>query len=112
MTSPSSPPLELLIVDDDSMMRLGLTAALSSQDDFEILGEATDGRQGIEQAAHLKPDVVLMDVGMPGMDGIEAAAPGYCQNLREGTYELAGGERSGAGSGGSGAARIGRAGQC
>ena len=72
MTSSNSVPLKLLIVDDDPMMRLGLTAALGNQDDFEILGEATDGRQGIEQAAALQPDVVLMDVGMPGVDGIEA----------------------------------------
>jgi DNA-binding NarL/FixJ family response regulator len=72
MTSPNPVPLKLLIVDDDPMMRLGLTAALGNRDGFEILGEATDGRQGIEQAATLQPDVVLMDVGMPGMDGIEA----------------------------------------
>lgn len=64
--------LTLLIVDDDPMMRLGLTAALSQQADFTIAGEATDGRQGIAQASVLKPDVVLMDVGMPGIDGIEA----------------------------------------
>ena len=64
--------LTLLIVDDDPMMRLGLTAALSQQADFTIVGEATDGRQGIDQASKLKPDIVLMDVGMPGMDGIEA----------------------------------------
>lgn len=62
----------LLIVDDDPMMRLGLTAALSQQTNFILVGEATDGRQGIEQANALKPDIVLMDVGMPGVDGIEA----------------------------------------
>ncbi|MGD1906601.1 MAG: response regulator [Leptolyngbyaceae cyanobacterium] len=64
--------LALLIVDDDPMMRLGLTAALSQQADFTIAGEATDGRQGIAQASALQPDIVLMDVGMPGIDGIEA----------------------------------------
>lgn len=64
--------IKLLIVDDDPMMRLGLTAALGSQPDFVIVGEASDGRQGLEQAATLGPNVVLMDVGMPGMDGIAA----------------------------------------
>ena len=64
--------LTILIVDDDPMMRLGLTAALSQQAGFTILGEATDGRQGVDQARSLEPDIVLMDVGMPGMDGIEA----------------------------------------
>ena len=64
--------LTLLIVDDDPMMRLGLTAALSQQTDFILVGEATDGRQAVEQASALKPDIVLMDVGMPGTDGIEA----------------------------------------
>ncbi|MGF1520986.1 MAG: response regulator [Leptolyngbyaceae cyanobacterium] len=64
--------LNILIVDDDPMMRLGLTAALSQQIDFTLVGEATDGLQGIEQARALHPNVVLMDVGMPGMDGIEA----------------------------------------
>jgi DNA-binding NarL/FixJ family response regulator len=71
--APASPSLtKLLIVDDDPMMRLGLTAALSSQPDFTVAGEASDGRQGIEQAAALCPDVALMDVGMPGVDGIAA----------------------------------------
>ncbi|MGR3277331.1 response regulator [Acaryochloris marina NIES-2412] len=64
--------MNILIVDDDPMMRLGLTAALSQQTDFTLVGEATDGRQGIEQASALKPDIVLMDVGMPGIDGIKA----------------------------------------
>jgi len=72
MTSANPVPLKLLIVDDDPIMRLGLTTALGNQEDFTILGEASDGRQGIEQAATLQPDVVLMDVGIPGMDGIEA----------------------------------------
>lgn len=65
-------PLKLLIVDDDPMMRLGLTTALGTQTDLVVLGEAADGQLGVEQALALQPDVVLMDVGMPGMDGIEA----------------------------------------
>jgi len=72
MTSTAPASLTLLIVDDDPMMRLGLTAALSQPADLVIVGEATDGRQGVEQARALDPDIVLMDVGMPGMDGIEA----------------------------------------
>lgn len=72
MPAPSSAPLRLLIVDDDPMMRLGLTAALGQQVDFAIAGEATNGRQGIDQARTLMPDVVLMDLGMPGVDGVEA----------------------------------------
>lgn len=72
MPSVSPDPVKLLIVDDDPMMRLGLTAALGNQPDFVIVGEASDGRQGVDQATTLGPDVVLMDVGMPGMDGIAA----------------------------------------
>ena len=64
--------LTLMIVDDDPMMRLGLTAALSQLAGFTIVGEAANGRQGVEQAGRLTPHLVLMDVGMPGMDGIEA----------------------------------------
>jgi two-component system, NarL family, response regulator LiaR len=71
--TPNPTALRLLIVDDDPMMRLGLTAALANQADLTILGEAVDGQQGIDQAAALQPDVVLMDVGMPGIDGITAA---------------------------------------
>lgn len=71
--TPTPTVLRLLIVDDDPMMRLGLTAALASQVDLKVLGEAVDGQQGIDQAAALQPDVVLMDVGMPGVDGIAAA---------------------------------------
>ncbi|MEO1069279.1 MAG: response regulator, partial [Cyanobacteria bacterium J06638_6] len=55
--------LSLLIVDDDPMMRLGLTAALGQQADFTIAGEATNGREGVAQASALQPNIVLMDVG-------------------------------------------------
>ena len=72
MTSLAAAALTLLIVDDDPMMRLGLTTALDHQDDFTIVGEAANGEQGIDQAQTLQPAVVLMDVGMPGTDGIEA----------------------------------------
>ncbi|MBD0337388.1 MAG: response regulator transcription factor [Cyanobacteria bacterium Co-bin13] len=72
MTTRSPAPLSQLIVDDDPMMRLGLTAAIASQPDLLLLGEAVDGQQGLEQAIALQPDVVLMDVGMPVMDGIAA----------------------------------------
>ncbi|MBD2259471.1 response regulator transcription factor [Pseudanabaena sp. FACHB-2040] len=72
MTTRSPASLKLLIVDDDPMMRLGLTAAIASQPDLLLLGEAVDGQQGLEQATALQPDVVLMDVGMPVMDGIAA----------------------------------------
>ena len=72
MTSSLSPTFKLLVVDDDPMMRLGLTAALGNQSDLDIIGEASDGRLAVEQATTLQPDVVLMDIGMPGIDGIEA----------------------------------------
>lgn len=65
-------PLILLIVDDDPMMRLGLKAALESQAELMIVGEATNGHEGVERAIALQPDVVLMDLGMREMDGIAA----------------------------------------
>ncbi|MEO1146489.1 MAG: response regulator transcription factor [Cyanobacteria bacterium J06638_22] len=65
-------PLVLLIVDDDPMMRLGLKAALESQAELMIVGEATNGHEGVERAIALQPDVVLMDLGMREMDGIAA----------------------------------------
>jgi DNA-binding NarL/FixJ family response regulator len=67
-----SAPISVLIVDDDDLMRAGLRAVLSSDDGIRVLGEAADGRAAVESARALRPDVVLMDVRMPGMDGIEA----------------------------------------
>jgi DNA-binding NarL/FixJ family response regulator len=65
-------PIRLLIADDDDLMRAGLKAVLSSDDDIEVVGEAADGRAAVEQAIAFSPDVVLMDVRMPGLDGIAA----------------------------------------
>jgi DNA-binding NarL/FixJ family response regulator len=62
----------VLIADDDDLMRAGLVELLSGDPSIEIVGEATTGREAVEQARRLDPDVVLMDVRMPDLDGIEA----------------------------------------
>jgi DNA-binding NarL/FixJ family response regulator len=62
----------LLLVDDQELVRAGLRLILSAEDDLEVVGEAPDGRAGVTAARALTPDVVLMDVRMPVMDGIEA----------------------------------------
>lgn len=65
-------PLKILIVEDDPMMRLGLTHSLAHKETITIIGEASDGYQGVAMATSEQPNVVLMDVGMPRMDGIAA----------------------------------------
>ncbi len=65
-------PLRVLLVDDHAMVRSGFAMVLSVEDDIEVVGEAADGLEAIEQARATRPDVVLMDVQMPRMDGIEA----------------------------------------
>ena len=67
-----SPPVRVLLVDDDELMRAGLRAVLSSDDEIEVVGEAGDGRTAVTQARKYSPDVVLMDVRMPDLDGITA----------------------------------------
>jgi DNA-binding NarL/FixJ family response regulator len=62
----------VLIADDDDLMRAGLVELLSGEPEIEIVGEASTGRQAVERARRLGPDVVLMDVRMPDLDGIEA----------------------------------------
>ncbi|MFD7166187.1 response regulator [Streptomyces violascens] len=64
--------IRVLLVDDHQVVRRGLRTFLEVQDDIEVVGEASDGAEGVARAEELKPDVVLMDVKMPGMDGIEA----------------------------------------
>ena len=62
----------VLIVDDEPLLRLGFRLVLESQPDLTVIGEAADGAAAVAQTAHLDPDVVLMDVRMPGMDGVDA----------------------------------------
>ncbi|GAA2167325.1 response regulator transcription factor [Pedococcus bigeumensis] len=66
--------LRLLVVDDHPVVRMGLVAMLSEHTDFEVVGEAADGAEAVLLAERLAPDVVLMDLRMPVMDGPEATA--------------------------------------
>src|SRR5687768_5156268 len=61
-----------MIVDDHEMVRNGLSTFLLAYDDLELVGEASSGAEGVRMAAELRPDVVLMDLVMPGMDGATA----------------------------------------
>ena len=65
-------PTRILIVDDHTMVRDGLSSMLQRQPDFEVVGEASNGKEGVEQAERLRPDLILMDLRMPEMDGVEA----------------------------------------
>jgi DNA-binding NarL/FixJ family response regulator len=65
-------PIRVLLVDDDDLMRAGLRAVLSSDASVEVVGEAGNGRAAVERARALRPDLVLMDVRMPDLDGIAA----------------------------------------
>lgn len=62
----------IIVADDHPLFRSALVQILESQSDLEVVGEATDGREAIELCRHLRPDLVLMDIGMPVMDGVEA----------------------------------------
>jgi DNA-binding NarL/FixJ family response regulator len=65
--------IRILLAEDHTIVRQGLARLLMDQPDIEVVGEATDGRSAIEKALELKPDVVIMDIAMPFMNGIEAA---------------------------------------
>ncbi|MBQ0862842.1 response regulator [Streptomyces smyrnaeus] len=66
--------IRVLIVDDQELIRTGFRLFLQTQDDIEVAGEAADGHEALTQAAALAPDVVLMDIRMPRMDGVEATS--------------------------------------
>ncbi|MFJ6796011.1 response regulator [Streptomyces sp. NPDC091268] len=65
-------PIRVLLVDDHQVVRRGLRTFLEVQEDIEVVGEAADGEEGIARTEDLRPDVVLMDIKMPGTDGVEA----------------------------------------
>jgi DNA-binding NarL/FixJ family response regulator len=64
--------IAVMLVDDQDLVRLGLRALLENEDGFTVAGEAADGLAAVEVAARTRPDVVLMDIRMPGIDGLEA----------------------------------------
>lgn len=77
MNAPASPPSEisparLVIVDDHALIRAGLRSMLEAEPDLQIVGEAANGREAIQLCHRLQPDVVLMDLRMPVMDGVAA----------------------------------------
>lgn len=62
----------ILVADDHEVVRKGLISLLQSQPDWQVCGEAADGREAVEKAQQLKPDVVILDIGMPSLNGLEA----------------------------------------
>lgn len=72
MTQRGDPRIRVLVVDDHDLFRAGLASYLGTQPDIEVVGQASGGRLGVKLAAELKPDVVLMDVRMPDLDGPQA----------------------------------------
>ena len=66
------PKIKCLLVDDHTLFRQGVRRLLESESDFEVVGESPDGGDAVEKARELRPDVVLMDIGMPGLSSFEA----------------------------------------
>jgi DNA-binding NarL/FixJ family response regulator len=70
----ATPEITVLVVDDQELVRLGLTALLGNEPGFRVAGQAADGLGAVQEAARTRPDVVLMDIRMPGIDGLEATS--------------------------------------
>jgi DNA-binding NarL/FixJ family response regulator len=71
---PGSAPIKVLLVDDEGLVRSGFKVLLDLEDDITVVGEATNGVEAVEQAGATRPDVVLMDIRMPKLDGIQATS--------------------------------------
>jgi len=65
--------IKILLVEDQKLMRIGIKSLFSDYPDLEIIGEAVNGKEAVEKAKLIKPDIVLMDIGLPDISGIEAA---------------------------------------
>ena len=70
--APGAPPVRVLLADDHAMFREGVRALLDAEADITVVAEVEDGRAAVHQALRLRPDIVLMDITMPGLDGVEA----------------------------------------
>jgi len=82
------PPIRILLADDHSIVREGLRALLERQQEFEVVGDVADGREAVEMAETAFPDVVVMDVAMPGLNGIEATRRITARSPRTGVVIL------------------------
>jgi DNA-binding NarL/FixJ family response regulator len=82
----SPPPVRVLVCDDQALVRTGYATIFAAQPDLEVAGEASDGETAVASAARLRPDVVVMDIRMPVLDGIEAtrrlAGPGVAEPVK------------------------------